>query len=146
MNTKKLLMATIAAFAVMFVVGGLTHLVVFKDWFLNHTGISGNLNRPAALMQYSVAALLLLAFIMSYIYPKGVEGDNKIMQGLKFGIIISVLWFFPCNLIEYSMTTVLSLKAILMDAVLHAVEQGLAGIAIALVYGNKPFEAKQKQV
>jgi hypothetical protein len=146
MNAKKLLLATLAAFVIMFAVGGLTHLVIFKDWFINHTGIAGSLNRPAMLMQYSIIALLLLAFIMSYLYPKGVEGSNKIMQGLKFGLIISVLWFLPCNLIEYSMTTVLSLKAVLMNVVLHAIEQGLGGIVIALVYGNIPFEATPKQV
>lgn len=143
MNIKKLLIATIAAFAVMFSVGGLTHLVLFKDWFLNHTGIAGNLNRTEPLIQFTIAGLLLLALLMSYLYPKGVEGNNKIMQGLKFGIIISVLWFFPCNLIQYTMTTALSMKAILMDTALHAVEQGLGGIVIALIYGNAPFEAKK---
>jgi Zn-dependent protease with chaperone function len=142
MNIKKLLIATAAAFAVMFGVGGLTHLVLFKDWLLNHPGLAGNINRPEPMLQYTIAALLLLAFIMAYLYPKGMEGDNKIMQGLKFGIIISVLFFFPCNLIQYSMTTALSMKAILMDAVLHAVEQGLGGIVIALVYGNEVMMKK----
>lgn len=142
MNIKKLLIATAAAFAVMFGVGGLTHLVLFKNWILNHPGLAGNINRPEPMLHYTIAALLLLAFIMAYLYPKGMEGDNKIMQGLKFGIIISVLFFVPCNLIQYSMTTALSLKAILMDAVLHAVEQGLGGIVVALVYGKEVMMKK----
>ena len=136
-------MATVAAAVVMFVVGGLTHLVLFKDWFLNHKGMAGNLDRTEPMMPYVIAALLILSFLMAYMYPKGVEGDNKVMQGLKFGVIISLIWFLPCNLIQYSMSTTLSMKAILMDVVLHAVEQGLGGVAIALVYGNEAFEAKK---
>ena len=93
-------------------------------------------------MPVTILALIILGLIMSYMYPKGVEGNDKIMQGLKFGVIISLLWFLPCNLIEYSMTTVLSLQSILFDAVLHAIEQGLGGVAIALVYGNLPLKSK----
>ena len=138
MNMKKLLMATGAGFVVMFAIGGLTHLVLFKQWFLDHPGLAGNLNRAEGegLPQFVALALLLLAFIMAYMYPKGVEGDNKIMQGLKFGLLISVLWFLPCDLVHYAMTKAISIEAIAMDVVLHAVEQGAGGIAIALVYGN----------
>ena len=139
---KKLLIATVASAVTMFVVGGLTHLVIFKDLLLSLKGATADINRAEPLLSITILALLILAFIMSYMYPKGVEGSDKIMQGLKFGVIISLLWFLPCNLIEYSMTTVLSLKSILFDVVLHAIEQGLGGVAIALVYGNLPLGSK----
>jgi len=143
MNIKKLLIATLLSFITMFAVAGFTHVVLFKTWFLNHPGSASNINRTDPMMQYTVIAGLIVAFIMSYFYPKGVEGNNKIAQGLKFGIIVSIL-LFSCPLIQYAFTTTLSRSAILMDAVLHLVEQGLGGIVIALVYGNEPFEAKQK--
>jgi hypothetical protein len=141
---KKLLLATLASFATMFIVAGVTHVVLFKTWFLNHPGLATNINRPQPLMQYTVVAGLIVAFFMSYLYPKGVEGSNKIMQGLKFGIMVSIL-LFTCSLIQYAFTTTLSMSAILMDAVLHAIEQGLGGIVIALVYGNRPFQVTTKK-
>ncbi len=139
---KKLFLAAIAGAVTMFVVGGLTHLVIFKDLLLSLKGSVVDINRPEPLLPVTILALIILGLIMSYMYPKGVEGNDKIMQGLKFGVIISLLWFLPCNLIEYSMTTVLSLQSILFDAVLHAIEQGLGGVAIALVYGNLPLKSK----
>ena len=138
---KKLFIATVAGAATMFAIGGLAHLVIFKDLIQSLNGSSASVNRPETLIQFTILALLILAFIMSYMYPKGVQGDNKIMQGLKFGLIVSVLWFLPCNLIEYSMTTRLSLNSILFDIVLHAIEQGTGGIVIALVYGNLPLKS-----
>jgi len=145
MNIKKLLLATLASFATMFVVAGFTHVVLFKAWFQAHPGDAINITRADPMMQYAVLAGLIVAFIMSYFYPKGVEGNNKIMQGLKFGILVSIL-LFSCPLIQYAFTTTLSRSAIAMDGILHLVEQGLGGIVIALVYGNEPFEAKKKTV
>lgn len=144
MNIKKLFLATLLSFVTMFAVAGFTHVVLFKTWFLNHPGLSSNINRADPMMQYAVIAGLIVAFIMSYLYPKGIEGNNKIVQGLKFGIIVSIL-LISCPLIQYAFTTTLSRSAILMDGALHLLEQGLGGIVIALVYGNEPFEAKTKK-
>jgi hypothetical protein len=144
MNIKKLTIATLASFVTMFIIAGVTHVVIFKTWFLNHPGMEANINRADPMMQYAIIAGLIVAFVMSYLYPKGVEGKSKIMQGLKFGIMVSIL-LFSCPLIQYAFTTTLSRSAILMDGVLHAAEQGLGGVVIALVYGNAPFEEKMKK-
>ena len=95
---KKLFLAAIAGAVTMFVVGGLTHLVIFKDLLLSLKGSVVDINRPEPLLPVTILALIILGLIMSYMYPKGVEGNDKIMQGLKFGVIISLLWFLPCNL------------------------------------------------
>src|ERR1043166_9450610 len=101
MNTKKLLLATIVSFVVMFALGGLIHLVLLKDWYLAHAGMAGDQSRAQPMMQFISLGVLVLAFSMSYMYPKGVESSNIVMEGLKFGVIIGILWVIPHDLILY---------------------------------------------
>lgn len=136
MDIKKLAIATIASFATMFVVGYLGHMYLLADFFANNTGIIGDVNREAPLIPFIALGSITLAFLMSYMYPKGVEGTNHIMQGLKFGVIIGIIWIVPHTTILYGATTVFSKTFILGDSLWHLVEQGLGGVVIALVYGK----------
>ena len=138
MNIKKLGLSAIAGFVVMLGLGGLAHMYLLKDWFMAHLGAAGNLSRPEPKGLYIMAGTGVLACIMAYIYPKGVEGNNKIMEGLKFGAIMGVLFIVPFSLILYGVTTVFSGQAILMNTGLHIVIQGLGGLTIAYVYGDNP--------
>jgi hypothetical protein len=144
MNLKKLLIATAASFVVGFALGGFIHMVLLKSWYQAHLGMAGNVERAQPMMLYIALGSLLISFTMSYLYPKGVESDNKIMEGLKFGVIMGLFWIVPHNLILYGATTLLSGKFLLMDAAVNGLSGGITGIVIALVYGNEPFLARKK--
>lgn len=139
MSIKKLTFAWAAAFIIMFGIGGLLHMVIFKDWFASHPGAM-NVARKDVSIHYIWIAIAILALIMSYMYPKGYEGGSKVLEGLKFGLIISILWSLPVSMIVYATTLAVSKSFILMNVILHALEQGLGGIVIALIYGDKPKE------
>ena len=72
---------------------------------------------------------------MSYMYPKGIEGTNKVTNGLKFGVLIGIIWVVPLSVVMYSATVGSSLKVIGIDAIWHIVEQGIGGVLIAMIYG-----------
>ncbi len=65
------------------------------------------------------------------------------MDGLKFGVVIGILWVVPYALISYGVITIYSKKAIFMYAIYHLVEQGAGGIVIALIYGKASTESGQ---
>lgn len=145
MNTKKLLLSAVVSFAVMFTLGGLWHMMLMEEWYSNHAGggveMVNIVKRAEPMIMYIALGTFLMALVMSYLYPKGVESDNKVMEGLKFGAIIGILVFIPLELILYGATHIFSRSAILMDAVWNMFNAGMGGIVIALIYGD---DAKKK--
>ena len=73
---------------------------------------------------------------MAYMYPKGYEGGSPIAEGLKFGAVIGLLWWFSTNLVLYGALDG-PFSMVLVDGAWHVVEEGLAGIALGLVYGRQ---------
>ena len=136
MNTKKLAIATIASFATMFILGYLGHVVLLADFFENNTGRIGNVNREVPMLGYIALGTFILSLMMSYIYPKGVESSNRVMEGLKFGVIVGIIWIVPHSIILYGATTIFSKTGVLGDSLWHLFEQGMGGVVIAMVYGK----------
>jgi hypothetical protein len=81
-------------------------------------------------------AHLVVGFIMAYMYPKGYEGGSPLGEGLKFGVIIGLLWWFPTNLVLYGAQGG-PFSLVLVDGAWHLVEEGIAGAVLGLVYGRR---------
>ena len=111
-------------------------MILLADFFANNTGRIGSVNREAPLFGYIALGTFILSLIMSYIYPKGVESSNRIIEGLKFGVIMGIIWIVPHSIILYGATTIFSKTAVLGDSLWHLFEQGLGGVVIAIVYGK----------
>ena len=136
MDLKKCVFATIAAAIVMVLLAGLWYEILMKDWYADHPGMSELILRAKPLLLYIGLGYLVLAALMAYIYPKGIEGTNKVINGLKFGALMGLLWIFPIHLVLYGVTEVFSLSVIGVDTLWHIVEQGIGGLIIALIYGT----------
>jgi hypothetical protein len=128
MNIKKLVFSTLVAGFGMWVIAGIWHNLImanlYKSVHATHDGIG-----------LLLIAYLVLALIMSYIYPLGYKGGKPIIEGLKFGAIIGILWVFPHG-IAMAGAHGDSLVYVIKNATWHIVEQGLGGIIIGLIYGN----------
>ena len=72
---------------------------------------------------------------MAYMYPKGIEGTNKIANGIKFGVLVGLIWILPHSLIIHAITEGGALNVIFIDVGWHIFEQACGGIVIALIYG-----------
>ena len=137
MNLKKLLMAAIGSFVVMFVLSFVWHKLLMGSFYMQGDGTTRDVcHRAEAIIPLIAAAYAILAVIMAYIYPKGVEGDNKLMNGLRFGAVIGLLWIFPSQLVMHGVLNSFTLNVILVDSVWHMVEQGIGGIVIAYIYAS----------
>jgi len=133
---RKFVQAALAAFAVGFVLSGLWHVLLMADFYESN---AAGAVREAPVFWVIGLAYLLVGFIMAYMYPKGYEGGSPIGEGLKFGAIIGLLWWFASNLVLYGALEG-TFTVVLVDGGWHLVEQGLAGMAVAMVYGRSSQE------
>ena len=133
MNGRKLIVGTIVAAAVAFLLSGLWHVALMSG-FYDSSAAAPMRDQP---LMWSVAlGYLVVGFIMAYMYPKGYEGGSPIAEGLKFGAIIGLLWWFPTQLVLYGAMSGASASVIFVDGGWHIIEEGIAGAALGLVYGR----------
>jgi len=128
-NFKKLILATLVGGLGMWIVAGIWHNLIMANLYKNvhatHEGLG-----------ILLVAYFILALLMSYIYPLGYKGKKPWIEGLRFGIIIGLLWVFPHGLAMAGAHGD-SIIYVFKNSLWHMVEQGIGGIIIALVYGKQ---------
>lgn len=133
MNLKKLLLATLSGGFGMWVIAGIWHNLIMANLYesvhATHDGIG------LLLVSYFVLALL-----MSYMYPLGNKGGKPILEGLRFGVIIGILWVFPHGLAMAGAHGD-SISYVFKNGAWHMIEQGAGGIIIGFIYGKLQAEA-----
>jgi len=129
MDTKKLITSTLAVGFTMWVISGLWHNLILANFYVNETGASHD---GIGLL---LIAYLILALFMSYMYPQGYKGGKPILEGLRFGIMIGLLWVFPHELAMAGAHGE-PLAYVFKNALLHAVEQGLGGVLLGIIYAK----------
>ena len=132
MNIKKFSMAVATSFIVMSVFAWLWHEGILKSFYVKY--ITSRLAEPNGL--FVLLGFLILAVIMAYIYPYVYKGGSPLKEGLRFGIVIGLLWFLPFNVL---MIGVVGKSGILVvvDGIWRMVEQGAGGIVIGYIYRSK---------
>jgi len=133
MDFKKFSMAVVGGFIAMFIPGGLWHMLIMKDFYNKYGGDSA-LAEPN--MIFIILGVLILAALMAYMYPQGYKGGSPVKEGLRFGVVIGLLWILLYNVIMIGvMGTAKTL--VVVDALWHIFEQGIGGIVIGYVYRAK---------
>jgi hypothetical protein len=136
MNRRKMLFAWLGGFAVMMVLGFLWHGVIMAGFYGKHMEA---VLRENGLMLFVVLGYLVLAFLMSYLYPIGYKGGPPVNEGLRFGAFMGLVAFLPFNLIYYGMMDI-TLSGAIIDSIWHVVEEAAGGMIIALLYGSGATE------
>jgi hypothetical protein len=139
MDTKKCIISWIASFIAMFVLAGLWHMLIMESFYTSNSYLP---NRESPMMGYIALGYLLLAALMAHIYPKGYSGGSPVKEGLKFGVLIGLLWILPHTIVLYGVKNSGTRVLILVDAIWHLVEEGVGGIIIGAIYG-KAFKLDQ---
>jgi hypothetical protein len=136
MDSKKLTFATIGGFITMFFIGFLWYAVLMEDFYKTNAGSATGVDKAEPTMPFLALGILIFAFAMAYIYPKWSRGVNNAKQGYIFGALIGLL-LFGTNFIMYATTNLSNMTAIIVDGCFHVfIEQALAGVVIALIYGK----------
>ncbi|OGU60618.1 MAG: hypothetical protein A2455_07340 [Ignavibacteria bacterium RIFOXYC2_FULL_35_16] len=132
MNTKKMLLACLAAFVVTFLLSGLWHIVLLGDFYkANDVALA----RAEPNMLFVILGQLILTFLMAVVYPMGYKGGSPVKEGFRFGAIIGLIWLLPWSVMMHGLWNY-PLAGVIVDSAWHVVEEGVGGIVIGLVYGT----------
>lgn len=134
MDTKKYLLATITGLIVMFVLAYVGHTLLLESMFESSPMDAIAKEMPS--IPGIAVAYLVLSLLMAYMYPKGVEGGSVMGNGLRFGLLVGLLFSVPISIIMYSTIEGGTVTMIVAEGVWHMIEQGAGGIAMAYVYGS----------
>jgi len=132
--SKKMLLAFIASFVAMFLLAFAWHQPIMGEWYADNVGLVPTA-RTEPIVWMIALGYAVLAFMMSYIYPKGMEGGSPLMEGFKFGALMGILWVIPHSIVLYGVTMANSRDLVIVDGLWHIVEQGIGGVIIAYIYG-----------
>lgn len=137
MNGKKWFLAGLLGFVVIFILSSLWYMVIMAGFYKTQ---NAEIMREQFNFPFIVLGYLVLAFLMSYIYPIGYKGGPPVKEGLRFGVLVGLLVYLTTNLTLYGVWN-FTLAGALVDAGYHVVEEVVGGIVIALVYGTAAAES-----
>jgi len=129
MNIKKLVLSTFIVGFAMWVFSGIWHNLILANFY----GSTGAEHEGIGIL---LIAYIILALFMAYLYPQLYKGGSPVIEGLKFGALIGLLWVFPHDLAMVGAHGE-PLSYVFKNAVLHMVEQGWGGVVLGLMYGQQ---------
>lgn len=136
MRPRNLIISTALVGLVMWVVSGLWHNLILANFYAQAKGAS---HEGIGILLISYA---ILAFIMSYLYPLGYQGKAAWLEGLRFGMLMGILWVFPHELAMAGAHGE-SLTYVFKNGAWHAVEQGIGGMVLGFLYGKMEQSAEE---
>ena len=131
MDLRNYIGCCIASTFVMLGLAAMWHRVLMADYYALHTSVA----RLEPLTGYIALAYLTLSVLMTLIYPKGYSGGSRWSEGLRFGLIIGLMYALPRGIVMYSVEGTHTGTLVLVDSAWHMVEQGAGGVVIALIHG-----------
>jgi hypothetical protein len=123
-------------------------VVIFIAWMLGDFAVHGVLLKPeymklpslmrteadqGAFMPWMLLAHLLLAFAFVWVYTKGKEAKPFVAQGLRFGLVISLLATTPTYLIYYAIAPYPG-SVVVTQIVAETILCLLLGLIVAFIY------------
>ena len=133
MNLKRVVLAGVVAWMVSLPLGFLVNNVLFADIMAANAAVL----RPTAELNAKLPlgfAFLIVGYIaFAYVYAKGYEGGNGIVEGARFGILVAILvncFGIVWQYVMFPITITMS-AAMLIDQV---VEMMIYGAVVGAIY------------
>ncbi len=134
MNTNRWALASLAAFAVIFVLEGLIHGVLLADLYKQTASVWRPEAEMQGLMWLMWAGYLIFAPAFALVYVKGYEANKSgVGQGVRYGLIIGILLSAPQSLGWYAVLPIPGILA-LYWFVAGLAESIAAGTVVGLIY------------
>lgn len=131
----RFLLAWAAYVVVTFALGFLWHLMLFKKTY-QKLEIFSRVNDPIISLGFS--AMLIQGAILAYVFPLFPQCGNVLTDGLRFGLVLGAFIASSAVVAEAAKQRVTSLPTwLVIETSYYAVQFGLSGITIALVFEMK---------
>jgi Protein of unknown function (DUF1761) len=104
MDTKRLIGAMVAAFAILFIAGFLVHSVLLGATYrqMREAGFSF---RPEEAMRHKLWGIwisdALYSILFAWVYAKGREEQPWVAQGIRYGILMTLFTVVPSSINDY---------------------------------------------
>ena len=132
MFTKQNLLATLAGFAVMFLLGYAIWGFALADFFEGHS--LNNFMKDPPDMLFIALGNLIGAFALSSIYGKWASGVHSAKEGFQFGAWIGIFVGIGMGLLQYGVMNMMDITGYIAEAVIDILFYGIIGAVIAIVY------------
>lgn len=133
MNRKRFLAAWAVVFVLVFFLGFLIHVVLLGGQYEGPDGMMRPEEEAKSYLPFIVLANLIFAFAFVYIYARGKEMRPWLGQGLRFGLLVWLIWAVPLFLIDYA-TMPVPAGLIGMQIGLELIDMLILGLAAAGIY------------
>ena len=140
MNLKTLY-ATVASFAVTFLLSWLVYGILLMDFYEANTTFYEGLMPEMPNMVLMIISSLAWCFLLVYILQKW-AGVRTIMGGFTAGLTIAFLFTLSIDLSMYSMMNLFNIKLVVVDILVGSVVMG--GVTGAVIGGVLEFVKKEK--
>ena len=137
MDSKKRIMATLAGFVILFLLGWLLYGMLLMDFYQANSGtVSGVMREESEMIWWAlIVGNLLQAYLLVYIFGKWAN-ITSFGGGLKAGAILGLILGFAINLTMYGTTNMMNLTAALVDPFVGAAMMGITCGVIGYVLGR----------
>jgi hypothetical protein len=137
MDAKKRIMATLAGFVAIFVLGWLIYGMLLMDFYMTNSGTATGVMRADSEMVWwaLIAGNLMQAYFLVYIFGKWAN-ITTFSGGLQAGAILGLILGFAINLTMYGTSNTMNLTAALVDPFVSAVMMGVTGGVIGAILGR----------
>lgn len=143
MNFARVAAAAVVAWIASIGIGFLVNEVLFTDLAAANAAVMRPEAELMANLPLGFGFLLLGFFAFAYAYAKGYEGGNGVMEGIRFGVLMSfivngfgIIWFYVTMPITGSLAV-----AMLIDTV---VELAIYGAIVGAIYTPLPAASAQR--
>ena len=132
MFSKQNVLATIAGFLVMYILGYLIWGIATADFFDGHTLNDFSKDPPDFI--FLAISNLVAAFVVSTLYGKWSGGNYGAKDGFGFGAWVGLFTGVGLGLLWYSTANLMDLQGYLVEAILEIIFYGIMGAVIGAVY------------
>lgn len=138
MDAKKRIMATLAGFVTIFLLGWLIYGMLLMDFFQANSGTaSGVLRTDSEMIWWAlIVGNVLQAYFLVYIFDKWAS-ITSFGSGLQAGATLGLIIGFAYDLTMYGTSNTMNLTAALVDPFVTAILMGITGGVIGYVLGRK---------
>jgi hypothetical protein len=142
MNFPRVAAAALAAWVLYMVMGYLVHGLLLADVYRQYSAVMRPEAEANAILPFNFGLVLVGFFAFAYAYAKGYEGGSGLQEGLRFGVLISIMLCAFVTIWEYMVWPVPPrlLAAWLID---YVVEFALYGMVVGTIY--KPLSTPARR-
>jgi hypothetical protein len=138
MNFPRIAAAALGALVVYLGIGYLVHAALLADLAasLQRAGIARS---PASIVSYApigMAGAIVASFAFAYAYAKGFEGGPGLQEGLRFGVLVGLI-FVGFGTVKSYVTFELPTQYLTSVAVATVIQFAAAGMVVGLIYKKR---------